>query len=184
MGTVHGTLALRRKAHGQDGGDLGSDVYRHVFQSQRAARRWRSRSTDIHCNRRRSRFHSRGGGYLRMDMAQEPQGSGDCLLRSASGRIRSFVTVRDFSPLMSCYAELEGRIRTEAGVPAPPSSRWPTSSVSASGAGRADRPPAAIARRPARCERRGCVRPCPNGPPCARSRRRGRCGLATCLRDR
>lgn len=95
MGTVHGTMALRRKAGRQDGGDLCSDFYRHVFQSQRAARRCRSRSTNIHCNRWRRRFHSRGGGYLGMDMDQEPQGSGDSRLRSASGRKRTLPDVRN-----------------------------------------------------------------------------------------
>ena len=90
MGTVHGTMALRRMAGGQDGGHLGSDVYRHLFQSQRTARRRLSRSTNVRCNRWRSRFHRRGSGYLRMDVGQEPHGAGDSRLRSASGRKRTY----------------------------------------------------------------------------------------------
>jgi len=68
---------------------------------------------------------------------------------------------------------LGSAIGKKAGMPTPRSSLWSTSSVSGSGAGRADRPLAAIARGPGRCERQGCVRARLDGPPCSCSRRRG-----------
>lgn len=37
-------------------------------------------------------------------------------MKSALGRIRSFVTVNDFSSLATCYAELSGRVRPKAVV--------------------------------------------------------------------
>lgn len=105
-------MAIYRRACRQDGRYLGDNVHHDLFRSQRLARGRRSDSANVRCSRWGRRIHSRCTGHLRMDMDEGSQGLGNASLRSASGRIRSFVTVRDFFILANCYAELNGQKRS------------------------------------------------------------------------